>query len=236
VAISIGLVDRLTACAALLRAEESMTTTLFASSRLLHYIQEMGSATVQTIFCDGCGQAASAEHLAGRVRRLEWATRYRPIHVNTLLLGDVVPADDAEFVYSDAGPFRGEAAWLLRMAGLETAGKSAEELHREFQRAGLFAAHVLDCPVDQAAASDAQLHDLIAERLPAAFTRIRRSIKPKRLVLLGSALDGFVENFRQEDLGCRLLLDADRTFKLLEPDDSVERLRTALTLAPPASR
>jgi hypothetical protein len=196
----------------------------------------MGSATVKAIFCDGCGQAASAEHLAERVRRLEWATRYRPIHVNTLVLGGVVPADDAEFVYSDAGPFRGEAARLFRVAGLETAGKSAEELHREFQRAGLFAAHVLDCPVDQVAASDAKLHDLIAKQLPAAFTRIRRSIKPKRLVLVGSALDGFVENFRREELGCSLLLDADSTFKLLETDDAVERLRTALASAPTASR
>ncbi len=192
--------------------------------------------TVKAIQCDGCGQAASAEHLAARFRRLEWATRYRPIHVNTLVLGDVAPADDAEFVYFDAQPFRGEAARLLRVAGIDPTGKSAEEIHHEFQRAGFFVAHVLDCPVDKEAASRANLHELIAKRLPATFARIRRSIKPKRLVLLSSALDGFVESFRREELGCSLILDADRAFKLLETDDSAERLRTALALAQITSR
>jgi hypothetical protein len=196
----------------------------------------MGSATVKATCCDGCGQATSAEHLAARFRRLEWATRYRPIHVNTLVLGGVAPAEDAEFVYSDAQPFRGETARLLRVAGIDAAGKTAEEMHHEFQRAGFFVAHVLDCPVDKAEASDANLRELIAKRLPAAFTRIRRSIKPKRLVLLGSALDAFVQNFQREELGCSLILDEDRTFKLLETDDGVERLRTALAAPQSTSR
>src|SRR5207249_10650226 len=39
--------------------------------------------------CDGCGQAASAEHIARRLRRLEWATRFRPVHIHTLLRGGV---------------------------------------------------------------------------------------------------------------------------------------------------
>jgi hypothetical protein len=196
----------------------------------------MGLATIKAIQCDGCGQAASAEHLAARFRRLEWATRYRPIHVNTLVLGDVAPADDAEFVYSDAQPFRGEAARLLRVAGIDPAEKSAEEIHHEFQRAGFFVAHVLDCPVDKEAASGANVHELIAKRLPATFTRIRRSIKPKRLVLLGATLDRFVENFRREELGGSLILDGDKTFKLIETDGGVERLRAALASTQTASR
>jgi hypothetical protein len=208
----------------------------FAFNGLVHYIRGMGCAAVQAIFCDGCGQAASAGHLATRFRRLEWATRYRPVHVNTLVLGGVAPADDTEFVYSGAGSFRGEAGWLLRAARIEAAGKSAEELHHELQRAGFFAAHVLDCPVDQPAASEANLHDLIAGRLKATFTRVRRSIKPKRLVLLGGALDGFVENFAREELGCSLILDAGRTFKLLETDDGIERLRAALASGQSTSR
>jgi hypothetical protein len=208
----------------------------FAFNGLVHYIRRMGSATVQAIFCDGCGQAASAEHLATRFRRLEWATRYRPVHVSTLVLGAVAPADDAEFVYSGAGAFCGEAGWLLRVAGIETAGKPAEELHHEFQRAGFFAAHVLDCPVDKPAASEANLHDLIAKRLPATFTRVRRSIKPKRLVLLGGALDGFVGDFAREELGCRLMLDAGRTCNLLETEEGIERLRAALASEQTTSR
>jgi hypothetical protein len=90
--------------------------------------------------------------------------------------------------------------------------------------------------VDRAEASDAGLRELIAKRLPAAFTRIRRSIKPKRLALLGSALDEFVEDFQREELGCALILDAGRTFKGLETDDGAERLRTALASAQTVSR
>jgi hypothetical protein len=207
-----------------------------ASAGVVHYIRGMGSATVKAIHCDGCGQVASAEHLAARFRRLEWATRHRPIHVNTLVLGGVVPAEDAEIVYADVLPFRGEAAGLLRVAGIDVAGKSADEIHHEFQRTGFFVAHVLDCPADGAEASAATLQEKIDKRLPATFTRIRRSIKPKRLVLLGSALDRFVENFRREELGSSLILDGDKTFKLLETDGGVERLRAALASTQTASR
>jgi len=35
--------------------------------------------------CDGCGQPASAEHIARRLQRLEWATRFRPIHIQAPL-------------------------------------------------------------------------------------------------------------------------------------------------------
>src|SRR5260370_8364177 len=38
------------------------------------------------ILCDGCGLAASAEHIAARMERLELATRFRPIHVNVLFV------------------------------------------------------------------------------------------------------------------------------------------------------
>ena len=54
---------------------------------------------MREIICDGCGQPASSEHTARRLQRLEWATRYRPIHLHTLLLGAISPADDANFLY-----------------------------------------------------------------------------------------------------------------------------------------
>src|SRR5216683_5747450 len=38
------------------------------------------------ILCDGCGLAASAEHIAARMERLELATRFRPIHINVLFV------------------------------------------------------------------------------------------------------------------------------------------------------
>src|SRR5271165_5109971 len=89
----------------------------------------------EKLICDGCGQAASAEHLAARLRRLEWATRWRPLHIQTLLLGAVAPGEDAEFIYSDAGEFSGEAAWVLGVAGVSGVGKPADAVHHERQSA-----------------------------------------------------------------------------------------------------
>jgi hypothetical protein len=180
------------------------------------------------LICDGCGQLAAPEHLAARFRRLEWATRFRPLHVNALLLGAVVPSVDSEFIYSDAVPYTGEAAQLVRVAGIDVAEKSAEAIHHEFQRAGLFVVHLLDCPVEGDANANGGLAQLLASRLPATFARIRRSIKPKRVVLVGAELDALVEKFKAEAIGCPLLLDGAAAFKLNDSDESIERLRSAL--------
>jgi hypothetical protein len=79
--------------------------------------------------CDGCGQIASAGHIARRLQRLEWTTRYRPVHIHTLFLGGVSPRKDEEFLYSPNGEFQGEAAALLEVAGVSTAGKKADAAH-----------------------------------------------------------------------------------------------------------
>src|SRR3979411_1209168 len=97
--------------------------------------------------CDGCGQIASAGHIARRLQRLKWATWYRPVHIHTLFLGSASPQKQEEFLYSPNGEFQGEAATLLAAAGVSTAGKRAEAVHAEFQRAGLFLTHVLECPI-----------------------------------------------------------------------------------------
>src|SRR4029077_16299303 len=100
------------------------------------------------ILCDGCGQPASPEHIARRLQRLEWATRYRPIHLHTLLLGAISPQALAEFLYSPELTHFGEAANLGAAAGVSTAGKSADSIQSEFQRRGIYLTHVLECPLD----------------------------------------------------------------------------------------
>ena len=180
--------------------------------------------------CDGCGQNASAAHLAARFRRLEWSTRYRPLHINTLLLGAFAPTNDAEFVYAEADAFSGEAAALLQAAGIATANKTPEAIHHEFQRAGLFVAYVLDCPLEAAAGSGtAVLQPLLAKRIPTMLTRIRRSIKPKRVVLIAPELDAFVGKFTPGALDCGVILDGAGSFRLTESSEAIERLRSALT-------
>jgi hypothetical protein len=182
--------------------------------------------------CDGCGQPASSEHIAQRLLRLEWATRYRPIHLNTLLLGAVSPAGQSDFLYSPDEGHGGEAAQLLGAAGINTTNKTAEAIGSEFQRLGLYLTHILECPAIPGASSQV-IADAINSRLPLIFTRIRRSLKPKRLVLFGEISVPSIEQFAAAQLGCELILDDGKPFTLGDSlnvtGQSMERLRAALS-------
>ena len=168
------------------------------------------------LVCDGCGQAASPEHLARRFQLLEWATRYRPVRIATLLLGAAAPLTGAEFFYSPEGAFSGEAARLAEIARLTELGRPKEQLHAAFQRAGFFATHVLECPTDATASES--VSELVKKRLPGAITRIRRSLRPKRVVLISAALEPFAAQLRSELPDSQLILNGDKAFRC-EPGD-----------------
>ena len=180
--------------------------------------------------CDGCGQAASTEHISRRLQRLEWATRYRPVHIQTLLLGGFSPREEKDFLYSPGGDFSGEAELILEGAGIARAGKTKEAVHAEFQRQGFFLTHVMECPVEIEAAGFEQVPKLIEKQLPAALARIRRSLKPKRLVMISEILESSVTAITAEACGCPLVLDGSRAFALVGSDSGagVGRLRTVL--------
>ena len=187
-----------------------------------------------TILCDGCGQPASPDHLAQRLLRLEWATRYRPIHLHTLLLGAIAPASSAQYLYSPDETHTGEAAQVLAAADVTETGKNADTIHAEFQRRGLFLTHVLECPLENNSPAE-----LLESRLPLLFTRIRRSLKPKRLVLASEKLTPLIDKFRQAGLGCELVLDHGEPFALDGTEagavaETSRRLREVLAV--PASR
>ncbi|HEY6944648.1 MAG TPA: hypothetical protein VI431_05875 [Candidatus Acidoferrum sp.] len=189
----------------------------------------------QTLKCDGCGQSASAEHIARRLRRLEWATRYRPVHIRALLLGAVAPREDADYLYSAGGEFRGEAAQLLAAVGIPPTGKSAEATHLEFQGAGLFLAYILECPLEHGqdvGANSARATDLLREHLPSVASRIRRSLKPKSVILVTEIPPRVVQDVLSIDLGCPVLLDGEKPFvlgaSLRDRDEEVSRFRAVL--------
>src|SRR6266481_9649698 len=110
----------------------------------------------KALVCDGCGQEGSAEHIERRLQRLELTTRYRPVHINTLVLGAFSPQEESDFLYAPSGEFHGEAALLLDALGISTVGKAADVVQAEFQRAGFFLAHVLECPLDRDAGQAAE--------------------------------------------------------------------------------
>lgn len=195
--------------------------------------------TGSLIPCDGCGQPASAEHIARRLRRLEWTTRYRPIHIGALLLGAFPVVEDAEFLYAGRSPFRGEAASVLDGVGVAHADKPPEGVLADFQRRGFLLTHVLECPLEAVAnGAPPVLEQLLEKRISAVFSRIRRSLKPKQLVLLSSALAPLTNLFAKQDLGCSLVLDNGKPFLLEEhgAGQASERLRETLALTIPAAR
>ena len=151
--------------------------------------------------CDGCGQLATAEHISRRLQRLEWATRFRPIHIQTLLLGGIPSQRDDEFLYSPQPAIAGEAQTILQAVQISTEGKSKETLLAEFQKQGLMLTHVLECPLDSHACAS-ESHNLIQDHLPAAVTRIRRSLKPRRVLLLSAHLQRSADQLHQMNLGC----------------------------------
>ena len=187
-------------------------------------------ATPNLMLCDGCGQAASGEHIAKRLQRLEWTTRFRPLHINALLLGAFPPETDSEFLYAAPADFQGEAARLLNALGLAHGGKVADVVLSDFQRCGFLLVHVLECPPAPEASSSSATLALLEQRVSPVLTRIRRSLKPRRVVLVSEALEPLAGRFRESDLGCPVVLDNGKPFVLegVDPLPAVVRLRAAL--------
>ncbi len=152
------------------------------------------------LLCDGCGQTPSPAHLARRLQRLEWTTRYRPVHIQALLLGGIAPEVDAAFLYCPEGNYQGEAANLLDALQISREGKSAEAILTELQKRGLLLTYVLECPLGPGVTSPAA-QQLIEKQLAAVMVRIRRSLKPKRVVLLSRGLAALEGKFNEASLG-----------------------------------
>jgi hypothetical protein len=182
--------------------------------------------------CDGCGREASSGHIARRLLRLEWTTRYRPIHIGTVLLGAHAPDDDGEFLYSEGGAFRGEAKHVLAAAGVVPAGKSWQAVLAEFQRGGFLLTYALECPIAPGI-GEAAVQALLEARRPALLARIRRSLKPKRIVLISRLLEPLLASMREADTGCLVILDDGKAFALdgTGPEDAAARLRQILAAA-----
>ena len=150
--------------------------------------------------CDGCGQLASTEHISRRLQRLEWSTRFRPIHMQALLLAGSAPESDDEFLYSPQSRFTGLASQILAGLSLPTEGKSPEEVLAELQKRGLHLVYALECPLEPGS-DPALTRDLLARHLPQTIARIRRSLKPKRILVLSPEMQPFLPQLSESTLG-----------------------------------
>ncbi len=157
-----------------------------------------------------------------RLQRLEWSTRYRPVHIQTLLLSAVAPAPTSSFLYYEALPPDGEAALLLNALQIPLEGKASESYLVEFQKRGFFLMHVLECPLEPPNVSPSATQALLEKHLPLAIARIRRSLKPKSVVPISSELLPFAANLADSALGCPVLLYMDKPFEIREKERSSE--------------
>jgi hypothetical protein len=190
------------------------------------------------LLCDGCCQPASSEHIAKRLQRLEWTTRYRPIHIGTALLGAFAPADDAEYLYAETGTFGGVAKAALSAGGVSADGKTAEAALTEFQRRGFLLTYVLECPLNPGVSDSVVIQTLLQSRLSALLARVRRSLRPKRVAPISGFLAPLVASLQAAELGCTLLLDSGGPFALdgVESEEVAARLSQALAASPASAR
>ena len=161
------------------------------------------------IMCDGCGLPASREHIAERLRRLELATRFRPVHLNVLFIAAAPlvgpendfyrPPESREFFDSfmeavearvpenkiHAGAVEGDAARLV-----------------EFQRRGYYLAYLSECPLP---AKDDAVNSAISRLGSTLIRRIRFNYKPKHIVILGGTLGPLRAIFENTALSSTLL-------------------------------
>lgn len=150
------------------------------------------------------------------------------MHIGTLLLGAVSPAADEEFLY--AGKFAGEAGRVLEAVGISASGKSSEIVLSEFQRGGFLLAHLVECPLETRTNGQVSVEPLLAQRISPVMARIRRSLKPKRIVLISESLAPLLSKLNNTELGSPVILDEGQPFALDASGsiEGIQRLREAL--------
>jgi hypothetical protein len=177
---------------------------------------------MDAVSCDACRLPASAEHIARRLQRLEWATRYRPIHIAILFLAEAPPPRLEDYFYFPAEDCPGRTGLsrvlfesLMQGLGVKAAGaqeKTDEACLAEFQKRGYFLADSLECPVEEIVpgvregTAKANAFELARRYGPAIVKRIQLSYKPKSIVLLSTRTRHLIPMLQQAGLGERLLL------------------------------
>lgn len=177
-------------------------------------------------FCDGCGLKVSPDHLSNRVKRIELASRYRPLRIRLLFLAEAPPLRLQSYFYF---PSHGEMQKgvlsraffdeLMRALGL--VGTRAEERDeaaalQEFQKQGFFLADAIECPLEEVAPGLYEGHstigwnDLAHRYADGLITRIRNSFKPTWVVPISKRLHRYlIPLVRDAGLGDKLLLYED---------------------------
>jgi len=166
--------------------------------------------------CDGCGMQADDAHIRRRIERLELATRFRPIHIQVLLIDGAPPARPGDYFYHAAANRQDRSLVsrdyfdeIVKCSGLTISPELNEESTlAEFQHRGFYLAHVRECPAERADELDEALERLA----PVVIRRVEKSYKPKYIVLLSNSLGKLIPQFERSGMSDRLILDHGKPF------------------------
>jgi len=210
------------------------------------------NAPPREILCDGCGLPATPEHIARRLRRLELATRFRPIHISILFLAEAPPPRIEDHFYYLSGDDSARAGLsrvlfdsLMQGLGIAPpagtdAGKADEACLAEFQKRGYFLADSLECPAEEIVpglgTTRANALDLADRYGPTIVKRIQFSYKPRHIVLLSTRTRHLIALLRQAGLGDRVLLYQDLPLHFPHPHNPAAQAQFRAGLADTLAR
>ena len=168
------------------------------------------------IACDGCGVVADDRHIRERIERLELATRFRPIHIQVLLLDVAPPARPEDYFYrvatkrsvrsTESQSYVNE---LISCFGTPLLGEMEEEpAFDAFQRRGLFLAYLVECPILE----NAEWARAINRAAPILLKRLQISYRPKFVAILSQPLEGLIPVLQNAGWSDRLILDEGKPF------------------------
>jgi len=160
--------------------------------------------------CDACGAPADEAHIRQRIERLEMATRFRPIHIQFLLLGDAPPVRIEDYFYRPLrdGESRSAGAKdffieMLKAAGIAPDAAAKEEAAlMEFQRRGFYLADAIECPV----ATPEELSVRVTDASSTVLKRIEFSYRPKLVVPISAVVKALIPLLQKSSIGDRLVV------------------------------
>lgn len=166
--------------------------------------------------CDGCGAQVDEAHIRQRIERLELATRFRPIHIQVLLLDAAPPPAPRDFFYRAAGGSEDRSVAsqmycteILKCIGHAPGASFHGDLElNEFQKRGFYLAHAVDCPVTP----PDELAQTVKRLAPTVALRVNSSYKPKWVALISHALQPVVLSLQDKGWADRLILDGGKPF------------------------
>jgi hypothetical protein len=181
----------------------------------MYGVQPAGAmaSSSNTLLCDGCGQPASPEHIAQRLRRLELSTRFRPVHIGVLFiaLAPVPRPEDDFYGPPESKEFFNHLLDAVQIpvhpsqAGQESdAAAIASARLLGFQRRGYYLAYLSECPITGA---EEPVATTISRLAPTLVRRIRLNYKPKQIATLGPELAPLAEVLNGPGIGSILTLD-----------------------------